>query len=303
MTLTDLRYLVALARFEHFGQAAEHCHVTQPTLSIAIKKLEEELGVALFERIKNRAHLTPKGKQLAIKAQKVLSESAELVALAQETKDPLLGPLRIGAIYTVGPYLFPHMIPQLQALAPQMPLYIEENYTAQLRRKLSAGELDVIIIALPFHEPDVLTQSLYEEPFVLLMPPQHPLAAEKLVDCTRINASELLMLGEGHCFRDQILQACPQLQPSGAEAQGAGIATTEGSSLETMRHMVASGMGITILPQSAAGESLYAPDILITRPFTQPGPKRTVALAWRTSFTRPQVIDVLNQATRACQLF
>ncbi len=301
MTLTELRYLVSLARFQHFGHAAEHCHVTQPTLSIAIKKLEEELGVALFERIKNSVHLTAHGQKIIAQAEKVLEEADALLGIAQTNQNPLKGPLKLGAIFTIGPYLFPHIIPQLQLLAPEMPLYIEENYTAKLRQKLKFGELDVIIIALPFNEPDVLTLALYDEPFVLLLPLDHTLTKEKEVNCEALSTDQLLLLGEGHCFRDQVLQACPNIQQRFNQSNPSDI--TEGSSLETLRHMVASGMGITVLPQSAAGENSYAPGLLTTRPFSTPSPKRTVALAWRTSFTRPQVIDVLNQAIRACQLF
>lgn len=301
MTLTELRYLVTLARTRHFGQAAEHCHVTQPTLSIAIKKLEEELGVALFERIKNSVRLTHQGKAIVAQAEKVLNEAGTLRQLAELNQDPLKGPLKLGAIFTIGPYLFPHVIPQLQKLAPEMPLYIEENYTAKLREKLKSGELDVIIIALPFTEQDVLTQALYDEPFVMLLPPDHPLTKTKAVDCQDLTAERLLLLGEGHCFRDQVLQACPKVQATLAQSnQETGI--TEGSSLETLRHMVASGFGITVLPQTAAGEQSYAQGLLATRPFATPSPYRTVALAWRASFTRPQVIDVLNQAIRGCQL-
>ncbi|MCB1661984.1 MAG: hydrogen peroxide-inducible genes activator [Pseudomonadales bacterium] len=302
MTLTELRYLVSLARLKHFGRAAEYCHVTQPTLSIAVKKLEEELGVPLFERLKNTVHLTPQGQQIVKQAERVLGEADILQALAQANQDPLKGSLKLGAIFTIGPYLFPHIIPQLQKLAPEMPLYIEENYTAKLREKLRLGELDVIIISLPFTEQDVLTQTLYDEPFVLLLPPSHALSAEATVACEALNAEQLLLLGEGHCFRDQVLQACPNIQHKYGESKDAA-SITEGSSLETLRHMVASGMGITVLPQMAAGDNSYAAGLLTTRPFTAPSPKRTVALAWRTSFTRPQVIDVLNQAIRACQLF
>lgn len=301
MTLTELRYLVALARTQHFGQAAESCHVTQPTLSIAIKKLEEELGIALFERIKNQVRLTPQGHSIVTQAEKVLQETSLLRDLADAGKDPLKGPLKIGAIFTVGPYLFPHMVPQLQQLAPQMPLYIEENYTAKLREKLIHGELDVIIIALPFTEQEVLTQVLYDEPFVVLLPSGHPLADRDTFDCQTLTGEKLLLLGAGHCFRDQVLQACPNIQTTLAHSKQE-MNITEGSSLETLRHMVASGMGITVLPQTAAGEYSYAQGLLAVRPFAPPVPHRTVALAWRTSFTRPQVIDVLNQAIRACQL-
>lgn len=301
MTLTELRYIVTLAREKHFGRAAEQCHVSQPTLSIAVKKLEQELGVALFERIKNSIRVTPLGERIIEQAESVLNETRTLQDLAQTGQDPLKGPLKVGAIFTVGPYLFPHMIPEVQKLAPQMPLYIEENYTAVLREKLKGGELDIIIIALPFNEKDVLTQPLYDEPFVLLLPPDHPLTGNNPIDSAALTADNMLLLGEGHCFRDQVIEACPKIQQS-LTAKDSEHSVTEGSSLETLRHMVASGFGITVLPQTAAGEQRYAPGLLTTRSFATPSPYRSVAMAWRASFTRPQVIDVLNRAIRSCQV-
>ncbi len=298
MTLTELRYLVALAKERHFGRAAEQCHISQPTLSIAIKKLEDELGLAVFERFKHTLRLTPSGQQIVEQAEKVLAEASQIKQIAQTGNDPLKGTLRLGAIYTIGPYLFPHLIPQLQNLAPDMPLYLEENYTAVLRKKLVKGELDVIVISLPFTENEVLTKALYDEPFVLVMPESHPLSNNDRIDRKKISSEQMLLLGEGHCFREQVLKACPGI----VKNNNANQSVTEGSSLETLRHMVASGFGITVLPQTAAGTQQYAPGLLTTRQFKSPGPSRTVALAWRTSFTRPQVIDVLNQAIRACQL-
>ncbi len=301
MTLTELRYIVTLARDRHFGRAAEHCHVSQPTLSIAVKKLEDELGLVIFERIKHSIRVTPLGQQVIDQAEKVLNEASVIKRIAESGKDPLNSPLRLGAIFTIGPYLFPHLIPQMQRLAPKMSLYLEENYTAILRKKLISGELDVIVIALPFTEKEVLTKSLYDESFVLLLPENHPLAENGQIDRNEITSKQMLLLGEGHCFRDQVLKACPGILDS-LEAEPDASPITEGSSLETLRHMVASGFGITILPQTAAGTQYYAEGLLTTRRFKSPTPSRTVALAWRTSFTRPQVIDVLNQAIRACQL-
>ena len=316
MTLTELRYLVCLAQEQHFGRAAERCFVSQPTLSIAIKKLEQQLGVAIFERHKNRIKITPVGERIVAQAAKVLAESQTLHDIANAGRDPFSEPLRIGAIYTIGPYLFPHLIPQMQQLAPQMPFYIEENYTAVLRKKLTLGELDVIVISLPFSEPEVVTQTLYDEPLVVLLPAQHALAQQNSIAVEQIIADDILLLGEGHCFRDQVISACPKLRqsslstsqpPSSAPANQPSTQRpsrgAEGSSLETLRHMVASGLGITILPQSAAGDELYAASLLTSRPFQAPAPQRSVALAWRTSFTRPPVIDLLNQAIRGCRLF
>ena len=302
MTLTELRYIVTLAEEKHFGKAAERCFVSQPTLSIAVKKLEDELNVSLFERNKGQIQITPLGEIIVAQAEQVLNEAKNLEALAQTGKDPLKGLLKIGAIYTIGPYLFPHLIPQMKILAPEMPLFIEENYTSVLRNKLKRGELDVIIIALPFTDTDVLTKTLYEEPFSLLLPSQHPLTKKTQVEGADLIDEQLLLLGSGHCFRDQILDSLPDLRQSMIGQQNNNN-MAEGSSLETLRHMVASGLGLTILPQTATGTQHYANDLLTTLPFKTPAPQRTVALAWRASFTRPQVIDALHQAILACQLF
>jgi LysR family hydrogen peroxide-inducible transcriptional activator len=302
MTLTELRYIVALQQTAHFGKAADKCHVSQPTLSVAIKKLEEELNVALFERSRNQVRATPLGVQIIQQAQTVLEQVSVIHELANVGKDPLGSTLSIGAIFTIGPYLFPHFVPKLQQSAPSMPLYIEENYTAVLREKLRQGELDVIVIALPFNEPDVVTQSLYEEPFVALMAKDHPLAAHKTITTKQLAAERVLLLGEGHCFRDQILDACPELRNNLSKGNDALQSVVEGSSLETLKYMVASGLGITILPASAAQSSHHSINTLVTRPLSNNGFNRTVALAWRASFPRHQAIDVLSQAIRCCQL-
>jgi LysR family hydrogen peroxide-inducible transcriptional activator len=303
MTLTELRYIVTLAQEQHFGRAADRCYVSQPTLSIAVKKLEDELGVALFERTKSRVQPTPLGEQIVSQANLVLEQTAAIKDIADAGKDQLSSPLSVGAIFTIGPYLLPKFIPHLQQLASKMPLYVEEGYTHNLRKKLRNGELDVIIVALPFVEPDVVTQALYEEPFIVLMPKDHPLAAKEAIDPLDLNTEQLLLLGEGHCFRDQVLTTCPSLQPgTESSANNSNVRTAaEGSSLETLRHMVASGLGLTILPASAAESSLYSSDVLVTRPFTEPSPSRTVALAWRVSFPRHKAIDALRAAIKACR--
>jgi len=297
MTLTELRYIVTLARERHFGRAAEQCYVSQPTLSIAVKKLEEELGVALFERSKGSIHLTDVGERIVAQAQLVLQQSEVIKDLATAGKDQLSTPLRVGAIYTIGPYLFPHLVPQMQSLAPQMPLYIEENFTRRLREKLLAGELDAIIIALPFDEPDIVTRPLYDEPFVMLLNNQHEWCERPSIEASSLADTELLLLGEGHCFRDQVLETCPTLQHALQQQQS----VQEGSSLETIRLMVASGLGSSVLPLSAT-HSTVAGDRLQTRPFNAPQPTRTVAVAWRASFVRPAAIDALVQAAGLCQL-
>ncbi|MFL1404685.1 hydrogen peroxide-inducible genes activator [Marinobacter sp. M1N3S26] len=305
MTLTELRYIVTLAREKHFGRAAERCHVSQPTLSVAVKKLEEELGIPLFERSKSSIRVTETGQRIIEQAQRVLDQVGVIRDMAQDGKNQLNSPLRVGAIYTIGPYLFPHLLPELRRAAPDMPLYIEENYTGNLRQKLRQSELDAIIIALPFEEPEVVTLPLYDEPFVILLPGGHPLAREESLTAEQLSNEQLLLLGPGHCFRDQVLESCPPLVEAVTErntgARGPAL-VTEGSSLETIRHMVASGLGVTILPLSAATSMAYDEDILAVRPFAPPVPFRTVALAWRVTFPRPKAIDVLSLAASQCRV-
>ncbi|GAA3943147.1 hydrogen peroxide-inducible genes activator [Litoribacillus peritrichatus] len=299
MTLTEFKYLVTLAQELHFGKAASKCFVSQPTLSVAIKKLEDELGVALFERSSGSIRLTEVGNKVVSQAEKVLAETQRVQELAHAGKDQLSGALRVGAIYTVGPYLFPHLVPEVRRAAPNMPLYIEENYTAVLREKLRRGELDAIFIALPFHEPEVVTQTLYDEPFEVLMPSQHKLAKKKSLNIQDLTSEDVMLLGEGHCMRDQILEFCPKLIERNRDTN---TRIAEGSSIETLRHMVASGIGITLLPYTATGINSYSDDVVTTRPLSNPQPFRTIALAWRVSFARPKAIDVLTQATRLCQV-
>ena len=299
MTLTELRYIVTLAQEQHFGRAAERCHVSQPTLSVGVKKLEDELGVLIFERSKTAVRLTPTGEGIVAQAQKVLEQAQGIRELAQVGKNQLAAPLKVGAIYTIGPYLFPHLIPQLHRVAPDMPLYIEENFTHVLRDKLRTGELDAIIVALPFHEADVLTKPLYDEPFFVLMPADHPWTARASIEAELLNDKSLLLLGEGHCFRDQVLEACPSARKNDETHRHT---TVESSSLETIRHMVASGLGVSVLPFTAVDSHHYAPGVLEVRPFTPPVPYRSVAIAWRASFPRPKAIEVLADAIRLCSV-
>jgi LysR family hydrogen peroxide-inducible transcriptional activator len=209
MNLSELRYIVALARERHFGRAAEACFVSQPTLSIAVKKLEQELGVELFERGGQAIRVTPVGERVIEQARQALEHIESLRQLAKAGRDQLCDPLRIGAIYTIGPYLFPDLIPNLSTLAPQMPLLVEENFTAVLGEKLKAGELDVIIVSLPFEESNILTLPVYEEPFVILLPAAHPLTARKTLSPKHLEKEPVLLLGAGHCFADQVIEACP----------------------------------------------------------------------------------------------
>lgn len=298
MTLTELRYIVTLAQEQHFGRAAERCHVSQPTLSIAVKKLEEDLEMVIFERSKNRVYATPLGEKIVDQAQKVLEQASSIRDIANEGKDQLLSPLSIGAIFTVGPYLFPNLIPEIQSLAPEMPLYVEETFTATLRRRIRQGELDALVVSLPFTEADVVTQPLYDENFVVLMAKDHPLNAHETISPEQLEEFNVLLMGEGHCFRNQVLEFCPNLKPSMDSKQGQIRTAKEGSSLETLKYMVSSRLGITILPESAANADATINTSLTIRRFVEPQPKRTVALAWRASFPRLKAIDVLRDAIK-----
>ena len=291
MTLTDLRYLIALARERHFGRAAEKCHVSQPTLSVAIKKVEEELGVQLFERSATEVKITATGQRIVTQAEKVLLEAAQIPEIAAAGRDPLAGPLRLGVIYTIGPYLLPRLIPLVHKLAPRMPLIITENYTARLADALKRGELDVIILSLPFEEAGVVTQPVYDEPFRVLLPATHPWSGTVRIDPHTLADDQLLLLGAGNCFREQVLEVCPQCRSGGGLQR-----TLEGSSLETIRHMVATGLGVTVLPSSAADELPAHNPLVAVRPFSEPEPSRRVALAWRVTYPRSGAIDVLRSA-------
>ena len=289
MTLTELRYLVALDAERHFGRAAERSFVSQPTLSVALKKLEEQLGVTLFERHRGEARPTPIGERIIEQAHRVLAEAEQVKLLAAEGKDELRGTLRVGAIYTVGPYLFPNLVPAMRAKHPEMPMAIEENYTDVLARRLKQNELDVVIIALPFNQPGVVTWPVYDEDFVVALPQDHAWTKRKQIAASDLANETLLLLGPGNCFRDQVLTACPECQEMELTGQGA----LAGSSLETIRHMVVSGLGITVLPKSAAADP-GSHKLLSIRPFSKPSPARRIALAWRRSFPRTRAIAALR---------
>ena len=295
MTLTELRYVVAVARERHFGRAAEASFVSQPTLSVAVKKLEEELGVSLFERGPGEVTVTPAGQKIVAQAQRVLEEAARIKDLAAAGRDPLAGALRLGAIYTIGPYLLPKLIPILRKTAPAMLLHIQENFTHRLAEALKSGEVDVILIALPFDEPGIETRAVYDEPFLVAVPKGHPWETRKRVTPEELTKESLLLLGEGHCFRDQVLEFCHTTRSR----------AIEGGSLETIRHMVASGVGVTVLPATSVAPSFSnggsGGDLIRILPFSRP-PTRRVALAWRRSFPRPEAIEALRKAILACNL-
>lgn len=295
MTLTEMRYIVALARDRHFGRAAERCHVSQPTLSVALKKVEERLGVLLFERSAAEVRLTPVGEEVASQAERVLNEAQRVEEIAAKGRDPFAGPLRLGVIYTIGPYLLPRLVPGLHRALPQMPLYLQENFTHVLAESLKRGELDVIVVAQPFTEPGIVTQPVYDEPFRVLVPAAHPWASRKSIAPGELKGEELLVLGQGNCFRDQVVAACPQLSEAGGLER-----SYEGGSLETIRHMVASGAGVAVLPASAVEAAPPDPQLAVALPFSSPEPSRRIVLAWRVTFPRPQAIDAVRAVILEC---
>lgn len=301
MTLTELRYIVAVARERHFGRAAEACFVSQPTLSVAIKKLEDELGVILFERNSGDITITPIGTHIVEQAQRVLEETAVIKQIAAHGKDQLASPLRIGVIFTIGPYLLPDLIPALRQLAPKMQLIIEENYTARLAELLKQGEVDVAIMSLPFAEPGIVVEPVYDEAFRVAMPVGHPWEAYDSVDPSRLSDENVLLLCTGNCFRDQVLQVCPALNRSAFAAEGQH-STLEGSSLATIRYMVASGSGVSVVPATSVEGKFADERLLSVRPFSGVSPTRRIVLAWRKSFPRPAAIAAVKEAIAACRL-
>jgi LysR family hydrogen peroxide-inducible transcriptional activator len=301
MTLTELKYIVAVAREKHFGHAAEACFVAQPTLSVAIKKLEDELGVTIFERGGTEISMTPLGAQIVAQAERVLEQTAAIKEIAKQNKDPLAGPLRLGVIYTVAPYLLPPLVKTMIERVPQMPLVLQENFTVRLIELLRQGELDAAIMALPFSDQGLVVQPLYDEPFVVALPRHHPWADRPAIRAEDLKSETMLLLGNGHCFRDQVLEVCPEM--SRFSTTGDGIARTfEGSSLETIRHMVASGIGITVLPKASVPDMQAKDGMLRYVPFAQPGPSRRIVIAWRKSFTRRPAIEAVRDAVLSCDL-
>lgn len=297
MTLTEMRYLVALARERHFGKAADACHVSQPTLSVAIKKVEGQLRAALFERSASEVRITAFGERIVAQARRVLEEAVHLEEIAESGRDPLTGSLRVGVIYTIAPYLLPQLVPALHRQAPAMPLFLKEDFTANLIPALKAGELDVIVIALPFAEPGLVAQPVYEEPFRFVVPADHPWAGRSSVSANEMDGQNLLLLGQGNCFRDQVLESCPRLTAPDALEH-----SLEGGSLETIRYMVASGAGVAVMPSTAADPLVDKEVMVKVLHFAGESPMRTVGLVWRVSFPRPQAIDVVRSALLACSL-
>ncbi|BCN92246.1 LysR family transcriptional regulator [Thiomicrorhabdus immobilis] len=300
MTLNELKYIVAVAKEKHFRKASEICFVSQPTLSVAIKKLEDELGVTLFERRKQDVLVTPIGKQIIGIAEEILERSKDIKQIAKEAQGDLTTELKIGAIYTIAPYLLPKLIPSFHKIAPNIPLVIEENYTHVLADKLKSGELDIVILSLPFDEPNIETYNLYEETFSAIVPNEHPLAnSTKPVDLESLEDETILLLGSGHCFRDQVVEAFPGL--TNLNLQNSRLQKTfEGSSLETIRYMVSSGAGISIFPCTSLSER--DEELFTIKPIKSPVPKRTVALAWRKTFSRMQALELFKQAIESIKI-
>ena len=299
MTLTELRYVVAVARERHFGRAAEACFVSPPTLSVAVKKLEEELDVKLFERGGNEISVTPLGEAIVRQAQTVIEQAAAIRDIAKSGKDPLSGPLKLGIIHTIGPYLLPDLVRQAIERTPQMPLMLQENFTVRLLEMLRTGEIDCAIMAEPFPEQGLAVAPLYDEPFMVAVPKAHPLARRKRVSSEELKRETMLLLGTGHCFRDQVLEVCPEFARFSTDADGIRK-SFEGSSLETIKHMVASGMGVTVVPQTSV-PARPQPHVAYLK-FDPPVPTRRVVLAWRRSFTRYEAIAALRNAVYACEL-
>jgi LysR family hydrogen peroxide-inducible transcriptional activator len=310
MTLTELKYIVAVAREKHFGKAAEACYVSQPTLSVAIKKLEEELEVKLFERAASEVTVTPLGEEIVRQAQSVLEQAANIKEIAKRGKDPLAGPLKLGVIYTIGPYLLPDLVRQAIARTPQMPLMLQENFTVKLLEMLRTGEIDCAVMAEPFPDTGLATAQLYDEPFLAAVPTGHALAAKDSITSEELKSETMLLLGNGHCFRDHVLEVCPEFARFSSDAEGIRK-SFEGSSLETIKHMVAAGMGVTLVPRLSVPKGALEAKTRRKKeeegyvkylPFAGDPPTRRVVLAWRRSFTRYEAIAALRNAIYACEL-
>ena len=298
MTLTELRYIVAVAQEKHFGRAAQRCNVSQPTLSIAIKKLEEELSVPLFDRSSNEVITTEAGERIVAQARRVLDEADVIRRLASQEQNELDGTFKLGLIFTVAPYLLPKLILSLRDIAPNMPLVLEENYTHMLTEALKRGELDAIVVAEPFQETGIVTEQLYSEPFFVIVPKDHPFEELDAVTQHELAQEQVLLLTEGNCMRDNVLDNCNELA---AKQKINGLANTlQGSSINTIRHMVASGLAISVLPATALTENDQMLFSII--PFAGEAPSRRVVLAYRRNFVRPKALAAIRSAVIGSQL-
>lgn len=282
MNLRDLQYLVALAETRHFGRAATRCHVSQPTLSSQLKKLEETLGVALIERRPRRVALTPAGRAVVERARRMLRDADDIRTLARASQDPLSGQLKVGLIPTLGPYLLPRIAPKLARALPKLQLMLHEYQTAPLVDRVQNGDLDLAILALPADTQGLQTRSLFGEAFLVAMPERHRLATRRRIKAADLAGEKLLLLEEGHCLRDQALEVCAL---AGIDEQD-----FRATSLETLRQMVAAGLGITLLPRLAAEGPFASARGLVVRPFAPPAPSRVIGAAWRRSTSRAEAI-------------
>jgi len=290
MTLQELRYLVALADKGHFVRAAEACHVGQPTLSTQLKKLERDLGVTLFERNKHQMRPTPIGVQIIDRARLALDVVEQIRGLAQRGSDPMDGPLRLGVIPTLGPYLIPHLLPMLRGRLPQLRLLLREDLTAHLLDRLRQGRLDALLLALPVRADDVEVLALFRESFVVALPEGHALTAKASINEAELAGEKVLLLEEGHCMREQALALCGGTPSDEREELKA-------TSIETLRQMVAAGVGCTLLPRLAAmpGAGSIQNGMVEIRPFAQPEPTRTIGLAWRRRCPREATMRQLGE--------
>ena len=282
MTLSELRFIVAVGREKNFRKAADKCFVSQPALSLAVKKLEDELGIILFERSRTDVSITQAGQAIINQAIIVLDEAEKIKEMAQQGDGQLEKPFKLGLIYSIAPYLLPLIIPLLRNSAPDMPLEIEENITKNLEEKLKKGFIDAAIVALPFDIPGIEIENLYEEPFVTVVPVKHPWAQKKTIKADLLASEKVLLLDNTHCYSNQVQEACPGLLKTG-EIQG-------GNSLETIRSMVASNLGISVLPKSATTLRHINPLVKVIQ-FDKPIPFRKVVLAYRKSSVKKQALE------------
>lgn len=292
MNLRDLRYLVALADHRHFGRAAEASFVSQPTLSTQIRKLEDELGVSLVERAPRRVMLTPVGVEIADRARKIISDVEQMTQIARRSQDPEAGSVRLGLFPTLGPYLLPHVVSRLRERFPRMELLLVEEKTDQILARLRDGRLDAGLLALPLHDEQLHIEPLFDEPFVLAVPRPHALARRGTLDMRDLDRTPLLLLEEGHCLRDQALDVC---RLSGADEREGFRAT----SLETLRQMVAAGVGVTLLPMLAVQPPVPPSQDIALLPFDGEAPHRRIAMVWRRSSAMSAFLGLLAAEFRA----
>lgn len=291
MTLRDLEYFVALAETRHFGQAAERCHVSQPTLSMQIAKLEQELGTPLFERGKRRVGLTAAGKQILARAGSLLDGVQEIRELARGAAGELAGPLYLGVIPTIGPYLLPHLLPELKAIYPNVKLYLREDMTRNLVQQLQQSALDAAILSLPLDANDLDYSVFFREELVAGLPLDHPLAKKKSIAMTDLADDTILLLEEGNCMRDQALNLCRGSRPADPEGYRA-------SSIESLRQMVSAGMGCTFLPKLSTIGPFAAATPIAIRPLQSPTPRRDIALAYRRTYPKAASLKELAKALK-----